>query len=688
MKQMLYPCLLGLTLSAMPALALGQSAPGTQQADAVLTYEHVFFADYNPQTALDLVSRVPGFDLQGGSGGRGLDSALGNVLIDGRRPSSKAGVTTLLQRLPAATVLRVELIRSPVPGIDMAGQDQVVNVITDRSGGWTGAWNGEALLFESGRLVPRGDASVTRTSANATLTLAIDLASHANGQDQLRQTFDLTNGAQLDRRIEDRFQERFWDLTPSVGYQRQFEAGHSLRVDARVWAWGFAENRTGFAQDAQSVLLGSAASRSETDAYGTEVSADYDHRLNDAWSLKLTALQRLTTEDSNDRFADFAATGALSGVTRISETEEEGETVLRTEARRAISPARSRTFILEGAYNFLEGDFDLFEDDGTGEVEVILPVSDTRVEEHRVNAGVSELWRLSPQWTLDATAAVEFSRIAQTGDAEKERTFTYFKPEATLTWTPQDADQIRFSLRRSVGQLSFGDFISSVDVVDDTESLGNPNLEPERTTAAQVEWTRRFWEEGAFTVILRHEWVEGVLDSVPVGISGDAPGNLGEGQRSWIEFEADLPTDRFGLNGGLLGLSGRLRDTNVPDPVTGEDRRFRGDEDWRFSLDFRQDLPDWGMAWGFDYSVQGDEDFYRRREFSRTSDARGNLDVFAEKQIWGGLTARLAMDLNGGTDGRERYRWPVSRDSGVPTRLERREQESDGFVTFALRGVF
>ena len=118
MKQMLYPCLMGLTLSATPALASAQETPGTQQADAVLSYEPVFFADYNPQTALDLVSCVPGFDLQGGSGGRGLDSALGNVLIDGRRPSSKAGVTTLLQRLPAATVLRVELIRSPVPGID------------------------------------------------------------------------------------------------------------------------------------------------------------------------------------------------------------------------------------------------------------------------------------------------------------------------------------------------------------------------------------------------------------------------------------------------------------------------------------------------------------------------------------------------------------------------------------------
>jgi len=683
MKQMLTALMLGTTLSTVPAFA-----QTTTDADAVLVFEPVFFADYNPQTALDLVSRVPGFSLQGGNNGRGLDNALGNVLIDGRRPSSKAGVQTLLQRLPAATILRVELISSPIPGIDMAGQDQVVNVITDRSGGWSGAWSGEGRLFESGRLIPRAEASATRSSANSTLTLAVDLTGHANGRDTVRESFDLLNDNTLDRRIEDRVQDRFWDLTPSLGYQRQFEAGHSLRIDARVWAWEFAGNRSGFTTNGQSVLTGSSASRSKTEAYGTEVSADYDHQLNDFWSLKLTALQRLTTRDSNDRFVDFDSSGAPDDITRIEDTENEGESVLRLEARQTFSSDRSRTYILEGAYNFLEGDFDLFEDNGSGEVEIAVPVSDTRVEEHRFNAGVSELWRLSPHWTLDATAAVEFSRIAQTGDAEKERTFTYFKPEATLTWTPREVDQVRFSLRRSVGQLSFGDFISSVDVVDDISNQGNPDLEPARTTAAQVEWTRRFWEEGALILVLRHEWVEGVLDSVPVGTSGNAPGNLGDGERSWVSFVLDLPTDRLGLSGGLLSLNGRLRDTNVTDPVTGLDRRFRGDEDWRFGMDFRQDLPDWGFAWGFDYNVQGDEDFYRRGEFSRTSVQKLNLDVFVEKQVWGGLTARLGLDVNGGTSTRDRYRWPVSRDIGFPTSLERREQDADGFVTFGLRGTF
>ncbi|MFW6300516.1 MAG: TonB-dependent receptor plug domain-containing protein, partial [Oceanicaulis sp.] len=176
---------------ASPAVA--DTADALQDArsegeDAILVYEPDFFSDFNPQNAADMVERVPGFSISGGGGGRGLAGGLGNVLIDGRRPSSKDGVRALLSRLPADTVERVELIRAPIPGIDMAGQDQVVNVISDRSGGWSGAWRARASLFESGRVVPTGEASATRATANSTLTLGIDLSAHANGEDPERIT--------------------------------------------------------------------------------------------------------------------------------------------------------------------------------------------------------------------------------------------------------------------------------------------------------------------------------------------------------------------------------------------------------------------------------------------------------------------------------------------------------------------
>jgi outer membrane receptor protein involved in Fe transport len=336
----------------------------------------------------------------------------------------------------------------------------------------------------------------------------------------------------------------------------------------------------------------------------------------------------------------------------------------------------------------LDGDVDITEDNGSGPVPVDLPVSDTRVEERRVDASARQIWRVTDTLTVDTTLAVEFSEIAQTGDAEQERTFTYFKPAFNAIWTPSDANQFSLSLTRTVGQLSFGEFISSVNVNDDTTNLGNPNLEPERTWRLQADWERRFWEEGTLTLLMRHEWVDAVADVVPLGFGSEGPGNLGDGTRLRFQGNLDLPTDRLGIPGGLLSLGGMFRETQVTDPITGLERRFRNDEDWRWSADFRQDLPQLGFAWGVDYNVQGAEDFYRTSRFERVTPPRGNIDVFVERRFDNGLTAQVGADLNLGTRDRERFDWPVSRADGFPTEIERRSVNDDGVLYFEVSGVF
>ena len=666
--------------------AASEGEAGVAGDAARLTYTPDFFADYNPQTAREMVARIPGFSISGGGGGRGLAGNLGNVLIDGRRPSSKDGVGALLSRIPAATVLRIELIREPLPEIDMAGRDQVVNVITDRAGGWSGAWSARARLFESGRVTPAGEFSATRTAPQSTLTVSLNLSSHADGSDRER-AFAAFQGAGLGRERE-RVQESFHDLTPSLAWRRDFEAGHALRVDARVWTWRYTRGRQGRVFDETGALDAFETGRSETLAHGGEATVDYDHVLTEAWSVKLTGLQRLDSDEGDDLFEDFDVFGAFDGRVTIADAETQGETVLRAELRRSAQEADALTLSAEGAYNFLDGSIEIFEDAGSGPVRVDLPVSDTRVEEHRVDLAARRSWDLASRWTLEGALGVEFSRIAQTGDAEKERTFTYFKPEMTATWTPGERDQLRFTAERAVGQLSFGDFISSVDVRDDTSQLGNPELEPERTWRVQADWERRFSQTGVVTLLVRHEWVEGVEDLVPVAGLFDAPGNLPEGRRWRVQGGFTAPLDALGVTGGELSASAMYRDTRVDDPVTGAPRRFRGDEDWRARFDFRQDLPQAGFAWGVDYYVQGLEDFYRLDAFDRVTPPRGDLDLFAETRRFAGLTARIGADLNLDRQERERLIWPVSRAQGDPEQTEVRTVDFDGRLYVELNGVF
>jgi len=661
-------------------------APAHNREDPVLVYDPAFFSNFNPQTALDMVRRVPGFTINGGGGGRGLAGNLGNVLIDGRRPGSKSGVSRLLQRMPAASILRIELVRAPVPGVDMAGQDEVVNIITDPDGGWSGAWRARTALYEGGRAVPSGEASLTRTSPSSTLTLNASLSANANGHDSVRQFFT-PEGARIGA-LEERIQDSFYDFTPSLAYQRVFEAGHTFRLDARVWAFRFDSNRFGFQTGGTGALTGAETGVTLLEGTGGEVSVDYDHVFSPVWSLKATGLQRLDFRERDGAFDTLGPSGAFRSRVLTEQAEDSGETVLRLEARRTASPARSTTLALEGAFNFLDGAFDVFTDNGSGPVQVFLPVSDTRVEEHRLDASASHVWRPTSGLTLEGAFGAEFSRIAQTGDAEQERTLAFFKPEVTASWSPTSDDQVRLSVRRLVGQLSFGNFISSVNVSDDTSQRGNPDLEPERLWRIQADWERKFSRDGSVSLLVFHEWVDAVPDLIPVAGVTDAPGNLGDGTRWRLQAAATTPLDMLGIPGALLTASARVQESRVEDPVTGAIRRFRGQDDWRASIDFRQDLPELGFAWGFDYSVRGPEDFYRLAQFERQTRARGDLDVFAEVRAPAGLTARIGADLNLGSERRERVNFPGPRNETDPSQIEQRLRDFDGVAYFQLSGVF
>ena len=75
--------LLAVLAAATPEAAAEQPA----QATGVTPYVAAFFAAAQPNSAMDMIARIPGFSFDGGSGVRGYGGAAGNVLIDGQRPA-------------------------------------------------------------------------------------------------------------------------------------------------------------------------------------------------------------------------------------------------------------------------------------------------------------------------------------------------------------------------------------------------------------------------------------------------------------------------------------------------------------------------------------------------------------------------------------------------------------------------
>ena len=119
-------CLFAVALLASGPAKAQQGAPAEPAAQV---FESAFFTGYNPVTAGDMVARVPGFEIIDGDDRRGFGATAGNVLINGERPSSKASISDQLKRIPAGSVLRLELISGSSGSADARGQSRIVNVI-------------------------------------------------------------------------------------------------------------------------------------------------------------------------------------------------------------------------------------------------------------------------------------------------------------------------------------------------------------------------------------------------------------------------------------------------------------------------------------------------------------------------------------------------------------------------------
>ena len=76
-----------------PAFAQeGQPAAGTTavaERQGVISYTPADFAVSRPNTALEMINRLPGFTFESNDQVRGFAGAAGNVLIDGQRPTIK-----------------------------------------------------------------------------------------------------------------------------------------------------------------------------------------------------------------------------------------------------------------------------------------------------------------------------------------------------------------------------------------------------------------------------------------------------------------------------------------------------------------------------------------------------------------------------------------------------------------------
>jgi outer membrane receptor protein involved in Fe transport len=274
------------------------------------------------------------------------------------------------------------------------------------------------------------------------------------------------------------------------------------------------------------------------------------------------------------------------------------------------------------------------------------------------------------------------------------------KPRTALTYSASSARQTRLRLAREVSQLDFNDFVSATVFEDDDVALGNPNLQPESTWIAELSEEWRFGELGVVKVTAFHDWISDVEDLLPLTPEFEVPGNIGDGRRWGVEVESTVPLQFIGLVGAKLDAKLRWQDSTVTDPVTGQSRvltadggssqdiKFYNENRYTVILDFRQDLEEARVAWGWHYATRAERPLFKVNELE-VYDEGTQLNAFIETTRWWGLKIRFtANNILDVVDTRNRTIYTGERDLSPVDYRELRTLTNGTRLILSFSGAF
>jgi len=662
------------TTTASAAAALAQDADPAQRG--VIPYPPEFFAAAQPSTALDMITRLPGFTLDQGDSARGFAGTAGNVLINGERPTTKSeSLEDMLRRIAAPTVERIDLIRGGAPGIDMQGRTVMANIVLKRTVQVQKVVNLQTYVYPDGFFGPILELEGSRREGDRALEGSLKAT-----RDRTDNTYDggvrlRTDGAGVPTSKD---ALKGYDTIYNYvlrGAVQQPLLGGKTRVNAKAEFFGYD-------RDVVATRVFPAPGRELTGEnlkdWKGEFGARYDRPLSARSDLQLVLLQNLEREIYT---STFEVPGQFVDYKSRTDT---GETIVRSELKHRRSDSLSFEAGLESAYNVLDGDTRYFENS----VLIPLPAAQVKVEELRGELSGKAIWRASPKLNLEAGARMEVSRISQSGDSDLAKSFFYPKPRVLATWSPTKTDQLRVRVEREVGQLDFGDFVSSAGVETGTVDTGNPDLVPERRWTIETAWEKRFWGGGALVLLYRHSEIQDVVDVIPIRTVYEAPGNIGDGTSDFYQVNLTVPTERLGVSGGQLKARLSWAQSDVTDPTTHTRRRISGQIPFTCNVSFTRDMPGGKWSWGASTGCQNEQRYYRISEV-RTFKFEQWLEGFVEWRPRRDLTIRTELaNWTSRHKTRTRVMYAGSRASGVVTQVEQRELPFEPYLFVKVRKSF
>lgn len=559
-------------------------------APTIETYPPAFFAGYRPNTAMDMLGRIPGFSFDGGSGARGFAGTAGNVLIDGERPPSRGdSLSSVLSRVPASSVARIDIIRGGAGGVDMQGKPLVANVVRVQGGGLTGAVSASVNLDEDGGLTPNGQIQLQRRADGRSVEGSFRALKAGGPNSGSRARIDPTGLVLQDSRLAGRAEIFLYEAT---GVYEASLLGGRLRANTLLSYEDQAFN------DRRTLIVpgGTEHSVNGGPRKEGEIGVRYSRDLPRGMSLEAVAFQSLFESDSTSRFE------TPTFVTDSLGERRSGESILSASVRFPRFGDWSLEAGGEGVLNWLETSSARRFNNAPFSV----AGDSIRVEEFRSDTFVTATWTPAPGLSIAPGLRYERSTITAGGSAgASDKSLQFLKPRLNLAWAPSPAHQFGLRVERIAEQLSFDSFASTASFSNSAAGVfgvGNPDLEPEKSWLAEVRYEFKFAGQGSILIQYARRRIEDVLGRTVVHVPAagryfDITRNFATATREQLTFNTTLPLDRLGLAGGLLTTRLAWRQSEVTDPVTGDRHRLNNDEPRTWSIGLSQNIVAWKLTW-------------------------------------------------------------------------------------------
>jgi hypothetical protein len=669
------------------------AVPASTVTDNRDVYPASYFNTYVPRTALDMVSRIPGFQIQqGDTNRRGLGQGGANILINGERLTGKSDPFSQLEQLQASSVVEIRIREGAtlsIPGLSGQVADIIVNQTAKLKGTWE--WNPEFRKRIEPNLL-KGEVNISGEAAIlGGVTYAVTLRDYGfKSGARAYETLRDPEGVLFETRDED-IQNNGAQPGVAVSLGWVPKPDHKVNLNAEYFTFNY--DRAARAVRTPVTAAGSdlfTFSSSSEDEWNLEIDGDYEFPVLSG-RLKLTGVLDRESSPTANSFSRISPQSGFLGASRFEQEGEELELIGRAEYSWSRSEGHDWQIAVEGAYNELDIEQQLFIQN-PGASFVGQGLSGFIVSENRAETTLTHNRPLGPKWNLQTSVGVEYSELMQerSGFASSEpREFIRPKGFVSANYKASETLDIRTRFEREVGQLNFFDFVSSVDLEDNLDRSANPNLVPSQSWKGSVEFDKNFGQGNTIKATFDAALVSDTVDRIPIGIDGDGVGNIGTATTMAVHIDATIKGDRWGLAGTELELGLGGHHSSVDDPVAGLSRRLNGDSKVHYSASFRHDVPNTSWAYGafMEHNINAQQ--YRLFSIDRNGTDKPYAQVFIEHKDLAGMTLRMTLaNLIGQEEFFERERFTARRDVGVVAQTEEIKFNFGPILRFSLSGSF